>query len=133
MAHRTRGQPSTRLTFSPAEWELLTSANEDWYGLWEAPAGIRSMFKNLTEPEVLAVTRDALQSLLNRKLVYVCSLSPTDDEEQLLAKRDAEGVLADPSRWEPPLSNEPYIAFAATPAGERAWHGSKPPVGESIN
>jgi hypothetical protein len=132
MAHRTQRQPRSKVAFSPAEWELLTSANEDWYGLWEATAGIRSTPEELTENEVLTITRNALRSLLDKKLIYLCWLNPHDNAEQPLAKRDAERLLADPANWEPPLSSEPYIAFAATPAGQRAWRTSKPPVSEPV-
>jgi len=80
----------------------------------------------------MSVTERALRSLLDKNLVYLCWFRHRDNEEQPLAKRDAERLVADPSRWESPLSDERYIAFAATPAGERAWQRSKPPVGESV-
>ena len=84
------------MTFSHAEWELLSSANEDWYGLWEALASIRSALTDLEESDVMIVTQRALRSLLDKNLIYLCWFRHRDNNEEPLANRDAKALLADP-------------------------------------
>jgi hypothetical protein len=114
------------MTFSPAEWELLTSANEDWHGLWEGLAGVRSAVDGLEDNEVPAVTRAALLSLLDKDLVYLCWFRHQTNEEQLISKDESKLLIEDPKKWEPPDWGDRYVAFAATSAGERVWKRPSP-------
>src|SRR5688572_6290413 len=117
------------MTFSEAEWEVLVCTAEDWYGLWEIAGGIRSPSVSIEGPSV----RNAVRSLLEKKLIYLCWFSHPTNEEERIAAGETDKLLADPSVWEPPLSKDRYVAFAATPAGERALRQSKPPVGDAVS
>lgn len=127
MAYSTKRQSRSRLTFSPVEWELLASAVEDVYGLWEALATVRSAPLNIPEREVLAVARETLTSLLERGLIYICWFRHERNQEERVSTDEATKLLADPSRWEPPAWNDRYVAFAATPQGTRAWERAPVP------
>jgi hypothetical protein len=116
------------MTFSRVEWELLASANEDVYGLWEVLATVRSAPLNVPESQALAVAKDALQSLLDRGLIYICWFRHEDSQEERIPAREAAGFLAGPSCWDAPLSGDRYLAFTATPAGLRAWQRAAVPV-----
>jgi hypothetical protein len=116
------------MTFSEAEWEVLSGTTEDVYGLWEVSGGIRSSSVSLDGPDV----RNAIRSLLERQLIYLCWFSHPTNEEEPIADSETEKLLADPSVWEPPLSKDRYVAFAATPAGERVFRRSKPPVSHAV-
>ena len=116
------------MTFSEAEWEVLSSTTEDVYGLWEVSGGIRSPSVSIDGPSV----RNAIRSLLGKNLIYFCWFSHESNEEEPIANSETEALLTDPSVWEPPRSGDRYVALAATPAGERAWRKSKPPVKESV-
>jgi hypothetical protein len=117
------------MTFSEAEWELLSSTAEDVYGLWEVSGGIRSPSVSVDGSDV----RNAIHSLLERKLIHLCWFRHETNEEEPIADSDAEKLFADPSVWEPPRAGDRYVAFAATPTGERAWQRSTPPVSKSVN
>jgi hypothetical protein len=126
MAHRTQRQSRSAMTFSPAEWELLTSANEDWHGLWEALAGIRSTLPDLNEEDILKTGQNTLRSLLDKGLVYLCWFRHQTNEEERVSMDESRRLIEDLAKWEPPPWGERYVAFAATDAGERAWR--KPPA-----
>jgi hypothetical protein len=119
------------MTFSQAEWEVLSSAIEDCYGLWEVSGGIRSpsVHVSIDGPEV----KSAIRSLLKKKLIYLCWFNHYTNEEESIADNESEKLLADPAVWQPPSSKDRYVAFFATPAGDRAWRQSKPPVREAVH
>jgi hypothetical protein len=116
------------MTFSEAEWEVLTSAMEDFYGLWEVSGGIRSPSVNVDGHSV----RNAIRSLLEKKLIYLSWFNHETNEEEPIVETGTDQLLADPSVWEPPESKSRYLAFTATPAGESACRTSKPPVRQSV-
>ena len=128
MARSTQRKSRSRLTFSEAEWEVLSSTTEDVYGLWEGSGGIRSPSVSIEGPDV----RNAIRSLLGRKLIYLLWFRHDTNEEETIADSETEELLADPSVWEPPNSGDRYVAYAATPAGERVFRRSKPPVSRAV-
>ena len=114
------------MTLSPVEWEILTSANEDWHGLWEALASIRSAFPDLTEDEVLETGKSTVRSLLDKGLIYLCWFRHGTNQETRLSTNEGKQLIEDPARWDPPDWGDRYVAFAATAAGERAWMKPRP-------
>jgi hypothetical protein len=112
------------MSFSKAEWEVLSSGNEDYYGLWEVSGGVRSPSVDIDG----RTAEDALRSLLNNGLIRLVWFNHKTNEEEPILSSDTEKLLADRSVWEPPRSGVRYVAYTATPAGESVWRSSKPPT-----
>jgi hypothetical protein len=114
------------MTLSPAELEILTCANEDWHGLWEGLASIRSAFPDLTEDEVLETGQSTVRSLLDKELIYLCWFRHETNEETRLSIEESKLLIEDAAKWDPPDWGDRYVALAATAAGQRAWMKPRP-------
>jgi hypothetical protein len=115
------------MTFSEAEWEVLTSANEDLCGLYEAVWSMRTMFPDATEQELRKTAYDAMVSLIQKGVVELSWTTARDDNMETVATEEALTLLDDERRWEPPEWEAKFLAFGATDKGQRAWRTAKPP------
>jgi hypothetical protein len=111
------------MRFSKAEWAVLSSGNEDYYGLWEVSAGIHSPSVNIDG----RAAEKALRSLLDDGLIRLVWVDHQTDEEEPIPSVNTEELLGDRSVWEPPRSGARYVAYTATATGESVWRRSKPP------
>jgi hypothetical protein len=116
------------MTFSEAEWEVLTSANEDLCGLYEAVWSMRTMFPDATEQELRKTAYDAMVSLIQKGVVELSWTTARNENITTVATEEALRLLGDESLWEPPEWEAKFLAFGATDKGQRAWRKSSPPI-----
>lgn len=110
-----------------AEREVLTSANEDCTGLWEAVWGLRAALPGKSEAQLIDLARRAIISLVERGFIYLCYFRHVSNEESKILAESVASVLAEANNWQPPSTVEStYVAFCATTAGELAWQRTRP-------
>jgi len=107
-----------------AEAMLLSSANEDYTGLYEAVWELNSSYPDASLGEKYAAAEDAIRALLSSGLValYKVNVSETMHLDRYLPieKSDSGHLLGNPVSWYPEYNGE-RIVFAATDEGERVY------------
>jgi hypothetical protein len=111
-----------------AEREVLTTACEDWSGLWEPLWSLKVVLPNVTPRERERLTADAIRRL--RDLEYISFIRVPwpgpgpSDELPALSSEDVEVALeSDGWRQVPPDCD---VWFSSTPAGDQAWYQGWP-------
>ena len=114
-----------------AEWILLSSANEDWIGLYEAIWEFNARFPDSTLGEKYAAAERAVRSLHAKGLVAFARMIFTDDykdhQYEPIDDGELDEILSNPVSWYPDYAHM-RVGFTASEAGERAYYsGSERP------
>ena len=112
-----------------AELRVLEAAVESWIGLWEVVWILRPLFPGQADSQILPFAQTVVRSMSDRGQVRVAQLEhrPADDGrseiiENVLTGHDRQETISGRDAWDPPRSTqEPYVAIAATDAGEEAY------------
>lgn len=105
------------------EVEVLSSASEDYLGLYEVVWRLNTLQPSATVAEKYAAADSAVRSLLRSDYVRLYRLpwrAPSTEAEPV-AVADVETTLVNPVSWTPDLGTDPatFIALATTEDGER--------------
>jgi len=139
------------LTF--AEYEIMSLATEDLYGMWELLWRVNTSFRDKTPEERVALADSVARRLLADGLIEIYrvdqrrrlgvpvseSLKMSEKERQeassrvderypadvLLSPEEVYELLDDPGIWEP--TGPVYVGFFATDAGVEAYHATPYP------
>jgi len=113
---------------------LLSSANEDYVGLYELIWELNAKFPETTLAEKYGAAERAARKLLDLGWLSLYRTDPGWKSFRELDRTFAEEELSDPTSWYPVKHSASEvegvcIVLAATEAGERAYHGGA--AGES--
>ena len=107
-----------------AEARLLSSANEDYTGLYEAVWELNSAYPKASLGDKYDAAKDAICALLSKGFVSLYKVNVSEamslDKYILLEEPNIEHILENPVSWYPEYRGE-RLAFAATDKGERAY------------
>jgi hypothetical protein len=107
-----------------AEAMLLSSANEDYTGLYEAVWELNSSYPNASLGEKYDAAVGAIRALLSSGLVALYKVNVSEamylDRYLAIDKSDSWNLLENPVSWYPEYKGE-RIVFAATDKGERVY------------
>lgn len=106
-----------------AENALLTAANEDFCGLYQAIWELNTLFPTMSIGDKYKLAEAALESLLSKGLIQ---LERMDTAPQLpaytpLDPAKAAEIFGDPTSWYPEYPEHIQIGFSATQKGKEAW------------
>lgn len=107
-----------------AEAILLSSANEDEIGLYEAIWELNACFPNSSLGEKYEAAERAVRSLHAKDLIEFHRMVFTDDykdyQYEPIDPGELDEILSNPVSWYPDYAHV-RIVFTATEAGERAY------------
>jgi hypothetical protein len=110
-----------------AEAMLLSSANEDYAGLYEAVWELNSSYPDASLGEKYDAAEGAICGLLSSGLIVLYKVNVSEtmhlDSYLPIEKSDSGHLLENPVSWYPEYKGE-RIVFAATDKGERVYLGS---------
>lgn len=108
-----------------ALYELLSMANEDVNGLYEAVWRLNTVFPDKSEPENRQLAEELVRRLVAGELVYVCREDRTFGGPKVPSRvnpvpaDEVDSVLADSESWEP--YDDEGVGFEATERGYHVW------------
>ena len=104
---------------TPVQCGILEIASEDYIGLWEAVAIVKS--KSTFAREAQSQAHDILEELLSRHLLEAFEGVRFWGEERQLSFQEALELLDDQEQWDPdvPIGRR-YMRVAATSLGEES-------------
>jgi hypothetical protein len=116
---------------STKHW-LLSMANEDVYGLYEAVGAIKGSFPNQSDAENRRLAEQLIREMLAENLIFVCrewkfEANPNPgsaSKVEPIPLDQLDTVLSDRASWEP--YDGEGIGFAATDKGYEAWVSPNP-------
>lgn len=107
---------------------LLWLGFEDYTGLWEAVAEVRSYHPEMTSVEVQREAAKVIRELANAGMIeiYICHEPVEDETASRLTRRQYEVLLSDVNRWNPlPVSESDIeiesVRYATTDSGLAAY------------
>jgi hypothetical protein len=107
-----------------AEAMLLSSANEDYTGLYEAVWELNSAYPEASLGEKYDAAESAIRALLSKGLASLYKVNVSDamqlDKYVPLENACIGSLLENPSSWYPEYHGE-RIVFAATDEGEKVY------------
>lgn len=114
-----------RSEVEPAELEVLSSAHEDDYALWDIVAGVNAAVPRLHVAHALRLTQAVVLDILERGLLELAHGRAVHGEpyDAVLAD-DRVAVIGDLAAWDPfaRVDGDPYYSVTATPAGIEEYY-----------
>jgi hypothetical protein len=102
--------------------EILSSAVEDFCGMWEVLWALRSRYPDATEIELKDVAINEMLELLRSDLIRLYSGDLFEGEEKALKTEEASSEILLAENWIPPQQGKPHVRFAATEHGESLYY-----------
>ena len=114
------------MTLSREEAELFYDAADDFFGLWESIAGMRSLFPNYSDTRLREVAEKTLRSLISKGWIALYRRKAFEPEGIPLAPHEVEAALANDENWQPPTAvGSDEICYSATEEGDHAYRTGK--------
>jgi hypothetical protein len=103
--------------------QILLLANEDYSGLWEVYGEASAIYKNLQQPEVLKIAREAILDVVDLGWIqlYWCREPLSNDRVTSMNKGDIVNVLTEDKFWVQPEKDTLSVRFFSTSEGEKAF------------
>jgi hypothetical protein len=101
--------------------QILRSAAEDAFGLYEVLWELRSQHPDKSDDELRAIAIDEIRSLLDHGWIQLCKRpwhvsEASPDAVEVIHPQDWDSVLSDSGNWREPRWNL-YVAVIATDEG----------------
>lgn len=99
------------------ENRVLELVGEDYYGLWEVTAIVRSAHEGLPEDLTIRTAQRLIRRLVDRGAVaiYRGSLAYSEERQEALSAAAAHTVLARAESWRQPTSWEDQVLIGGCP------------------
>jgi hypothetical protein len=128
LSARQRGENGVTIE-QEALWAVLTLANEDYSGLYQAIGEMEAVAPSMSERDRAALADSTLRKLIAGGLVYLRQRRwhSKPEEETVVGSHEVAGVLSNPMNWQPPdLGEDECICIVATEKGIQAWCSPNP-------
>lgn len=107
---------------STIQFEILETAVEDFYGLWEVVWGLHNLLPDSGESGLRSVAEREIRELLAKGWVSLFRRNGAEGEERPLPPDEVESAVLDQKNWEEPKANSMQILIGATEEGERVYY-----------
>jgi len=121
-------QRSPHMTIEPPEViaMILSDGCEDHHGLYEIIWALNRRYPGVAEEAKRAAAQQALSDLVKRGLVALYTTVWPGGTFAAVPEGQVASAISAASSWaSPPASPVTYYCFAATAAGEQAYHSGK--------
>jgi hypothetical protein len=105
---------------------ILTSASEDYCGLWEAIWELNSAYPRLSPGEREFAAKAIVRELLEEGLIDLYVRKEPKAQEERLSREQWDGALSNELYWDAPEGHAAVVVFCTTPKGELACRSGLP-------